>query len=131
MLVFLLKAVYSVFIDSFVVKYGQVSYPVRLLPKVFKVNLAFDMVLFPIACVIYNQMTYGTKNILNIMFKAFYISVPITMIETWFEKNTRLLKYRGHWGWFISFCTLTFSFWIVRVTIGLIRKFDKPKKAVI
>ncbi|MFD1738867.1 CBO0543 family protein [Bacillus salitolerans] len=130
MLVFLLKAVYSIFFDSFVVKYGQVSYPVRLLPKIFKVNLAFDMVLFPIACVIYNQITYGTKNILNIMLKAFYISVPIIVIEIWIEKNTKLLKYKGNWSWFISFYTLTFSFWIVRLTIGLIRIFDKPKKEV-
>lgn len=128
-IVFLIKAVYSIFWDTLVVKYKKVTYPVRLFPKLFKINVAFDFLLFPIACVIYNQLTYRKTNFWEIVLKAFYLSVPIIVIEIWLEKTKGFIKYKDGWNWFISFVTLTLSFWIVRLLMALIRKFDKLEKS--
>jgi hypothetical protein len=128
-IVFLLKAIYSIFWDSLVVKFRKVKYPVRLFPKIFKINVAFDFLLFPIACVIYNQITYHKTNFWGVVLKAFYISVPIIFIEIWLEKGKKLIKYNNGWNWFISFVTLTTSFWIVRLLMALIRRFDQSEKS--
>jgi hypothetical protein len=128
-IVFLIKAVYSIFWDSMIVKFRKVNYPVRLFPKIFKINVAFDLLLFPIACVIYNQITYHKTNFREIILKAFYVSVPIIVIEIWLEKGKRLIKYKDGWNWFISFVTLNSSSWIVRLLMALIRRFDKSEKS--
>lgn len=123
-LVFFIKGFYSGFIDSFVVSKKKVTYPVRAFPKVFDIHIIFDLLLFPIACVLYNQMTYRSS-IEKIISKVFIFSIPISMVEYWAEKNTRLIKYHKGWNIFYSSLTLTISFLLVRATMGLIRKYDK------
>ncbi|HAQ06981.1 MAG TPA: hypothetical protein DCR24_05435 [Bacillus bacterium] len=122
-LIFFLKAFYSVFFDSFVLRKKKITYPVRLLPQTFNINILFDVLLFPITCVHYNQMTYHSTFIKTVL-KVFVFSTPISIGEIWLEKNTKLIKYHD-WHWFYSFMTLTTSFWLVRATIYLIRKFDR------
>lgn len=122
-LVFSLKAFYSGFLDSFVVRYKKVEYPVRLLPKVFDIHIVFDLLLFPIACVVYNQVTYRT-NLKQTIGRVFLFSIPMALVESVVEKKTNLLKFKKNWNAFYSFLSLTFTFWLVRATIGLIRKYD-------
>lgn len=123
-LIFCIKAFFSGFIDSFVVAHKIISYPVRFLPKVFNINILFDFLLFPITCVFYNQMTHRTKWIKTAL-SVFIYSIPITIIEIWAERSTKLIKYEKHWSWIYSFISLTLSFWFVRATLFLIRLADK------
>jgi hypothetical protein len=122
-LVYAIKAFYSGFVDSVLVANKKVYYPVRALPKIFNIHIIFDLLLFPIACVFYNQVTYRS-NIKETIPKVFLFSIPITIIETVAEKHTNLIKYKNNWNWFCSFLTLTFTFWLVRGTMGVIRKLD-------
>jgi hypothetical protein len=126
-LVYTLKAFYSGFVDSFLVANKKVYYPVRVFPKIFNIHIVFDLLLFPIACVFYNQVTYRSK-IKEIIPKVFLFSIPITIIETFAERHTNLIKYKNNWNWFCSFLTLTFTFWLVRGTMGAIRKLDTTTK---
>jgi hypothetical protein len=123
-LVFCLKAFYSGYIDSFMVAKNKISYPVRYFPKIFNINVLFDLLLFPISCVIYNQLTYRS-NFVKSLYMALPITIPMTIAEIWAEKNTKLLTYKKKWNWFYSFITLTFSLWLVRGTMAIIRKVDK------
>ncbi|MBY0122002.1 CBO0543 family protein [Bacillus sp. S/N-304-OC-R1] len=122
--IFCIKAFYSGFIDSFVVAQKHISYPVRFFPKVFKINILFDLLLFPIVCVLYNQITYRT-NLIKTALIAFIFSIPITLVEIWAERNTRLIRYEKSWNWIFSFITLTCTFWLVRATLYLVRLADK------
>lgn len=89
-LIFCLKAFLSGVVDSFVVGKKKITYPVRLLPKVFRIHAIFDLILFPITCVLYNQMTYHST-FLKTVFKVFIFSIPITFFEVWAEKKTNLI----------------------------------------
>jgi hypothetical protein len=126
-IVFCLKAFYSGFVDSIVVAQKKIIYPVRLLPKIFNINILFDLILFPIACVIYNRITYNS-NVIKTIYNVFFISIPIIIGEIWIEKNTQLIKYKKNWNWFYSFIGLNLSFWLVRGTMAVIRKLDKTTK---
>lgn len=125
LLTFFIKAYYSQLVDSFVVANKKVTYPIRVFPKIFNTNIAFNMLLFPIACVIYNRIT-SKSNVKQAISRVFILSIPITLGEIWFEKNTKLIKYHNGWKWYFSFISLTFSFWLVRLTIEVIRRLDKP-----
>lgn len=122
-LVFFIKGLYSGFVNSFMIGHKKITYPVRLLPKIFKIHVVFDLLLFPIACVLYNQMTYRST-LKEIVGKVFIFSVPMSIVEHWAEKNTKLIKYHKGWNGFYSFASLTLSFLLVRGTMALIRKFD-------
>ncbi|WP_370464997.1 CBO0543 family protein [Neobacillus kokaensis] len=126
-MVFCIKAFYSGFIDSFVVSHKKVVYPVRLLPNVFHINILFDLLLFPIVCVLYNKLTYRTS-LLKTVSSVFIFSTPILLGEIWAEKNTKLIKYKNNWSWAHSFESLTVSFWFVRATMALLRRLDKTTK---
>lgn len=125
-LVFFIKAFYSVFFDTIVVRKKKVSYPVRLLPKLFDINILYDLVLFPVACVLYNQISFHSKTLKAIL-QVFLFSIPMTITEVWAEKKTRLIKYHKGWSWYITFISLTLSFWLVRVIMVFIRYIDKQK----
>lgn len=121
-LVFALKAFYSGFADSLVVAKKRIIYPVRLLPNIFNIHILFDLLLFPIACVLYNQITQHSK-IFETIYKVFYISTPILLFEIWAEKKTKLIHYKN-WNWVYSFLSLNTSFWLVRLAMSFIRKID-------
>ncbi|WP_420796999.1 CBO0543 family protein [Alkalihalobacterium alkalinitrilicum] len=84
------------------------------------ISFIFDYLIFPITCVYYNQLTFQSK-LVGIFFKTLYFSVPMTIIETWLEKNTQLVQYKKSWKWVHSFLSLTGTFLLVRFTMMLIR----------
>lgn len=122
-LCFFFKGFVSGFIDSFVLnKWDKLSYPVRFFPKTFKINILYDLLLFPIACVWFNQWTYRAP-IKDIFIKVFFFSIPMTIIETVAEKKTRLLKFKDWTSWH-SLLSLTSTFLLTRGFMGLVRKMD-------
>ncbi|MFC0562448.1 CBO0543 family protein [Halalkalibacter alkalisediminis] len=121
-LVFFLKAFYSLFLDSIVVSKKRINYPIRLLPNYFKAHILFDCLLFPMICVLYNQITYRST-LVGIFFKVFLFSVPMTLLEHFAERYTKLIKYRK-WKDAYTFISVSLTFWLVRATIGLVRQLE-------
>ncbi|PAD82495.1 hypothetical protein C2I17_10720 [Niallia circulans] len=126
-LVFFLKGYMSSFIDGIVTSKKRLSFPVRFLPKHFRINVLFDYLLFPITCVVYNQISYHSK-LPGIILKALCFSIPMTIVEFLFEKYTKLISYKKGWNWYDTLLTETCTFLISRMCIGIIRKLDKEDK---
>lgn len=123
-IIFLLKGFFSSIMDTFLTRRNKVSYPKRFLPKYFQINVLFDYLLFPITCVLFNQSTYHS-NVLGIMFKALLFSVPMTVGEMIFEKNTKLIKFSKQWSWIHTLVSEMLTFMGTRLFIGLVRKYSK------
>ncbi len=92
-IIYLFKTLISTLIDTPVIKKKYVLYPTRYFSKLFDSNIVFLYILFPLLCVMYNQFTYKMKPVKTIL-SVFLFSVPMTIIENWLEKNTKLVKYR-------------------------------------
>ncbi|WP_442598464.1 CBO0543 family protein [Neobacillus sp. D3-1R] len=123
-IVFFFKGFISGFIDSLVInKWNKICYPVRFFPKTFKINILYDLLLFPLSCVWFNQWTMRAP-IKEIFLKVFVFSIPMTIIETIAEKKTRLLKYKKWTSWH-SLLSLTTTFLMTRGFLGLVRKMDR------
>nr|WP_323131901.1 CBO0543 family protein [Bacillus infantis] len=96
------------------------TYPVKLV-KSFDVSFIFDYLLYPIACVYCNQVT-RTSSLIGILMKALCFSLPMALVEHFFEKRTSLIKFKKGWNSLISFFSLTVTFLISRTFIAIIRK---------
>lgn len=79
-LVFMFNAVTNVVIDNIVSKYKIVEYPHRILPKLFDINLLFDLLIYPNITVLYNQITFKDKPF-AIFYKLFFFTIPMLLIE--------------------------------------------------
>ncbi|WP_312094692.1 CBO0543 family protein [Niallia sp.] len=123
-LVFFFKGYLSSFVDSVVTSEKWLNFPVRFLPKHFQINVLFDYLLFPITCVVYNQISHHSK-LPGIILKSFYLSIPMTIVEALLEKYTKLISYRKGWYWYYTLLTETCTFLLSRTSIALVRKLDK------
>ncbi|WWV71819.1 hypothetical protein SOV_31600 [Sporomusa ovata DSM 2662] len=95
------------------------EYPVRLLPKYFETSLLFEVWVFPVLCILYNQTT-RTRGLVGIIWYALLFSALITAIEYPLELYTNLIKYKS-WSWFTTLYTLTLTFLASRAFIGFYR----------
>ncbi|NQD64382.1 hypothetical protein HP456_00405 [Bacillus haikouensis] len=120
MMVFLFKGYLSSILDKLVVRKGYIAYPVKLF-KSFDISFIFDYLLYPISCVYYNQVT-RSSNIFGIILKSFYFSIPMALVEHFFEKKTSLIKFKKGWNTYTSLISLTITFLISRGFIAIIRK---------
>ncbi|MGD6855999.1 CBO0543 family protein [Bacillus infantis] len=120
MLIFLFKGYLSSVIDKLLVRKGYITFPVKLV-KSFDVSFIFDYLLYPIACVYFNQAT-RTSGVIGILMKALCFSIPMALVEHFFEKRTSLIKFKKGWNSLISFYSLTITFLISRTFIAIIRK---------
>lgn len=126
-LVYLFKTLITTMIDGPVVKKRLVTYPYRYFAKYFDTNIIFDYVIFPLLCVFYSQFTYKLKLVKTIL-SVFIFSLPMTVIQGWLEKNTRLVKYSRNWSWFHTLLVLTATFWSSRLFIALLRYLNRIRK---
>jgi hypothetical protein len=120
LLIFFFKGYLSSILDKLVVRKGYIKYPVKLF-KSFDISFIFDYLLYPIACVHYNQVT-KSSNILGILLKVFYFSIPMSLIEHFFETRTSLISYRKGWNIYTSLISLSTTFLISRGFIAITRK---------
>ncbi|MEH7544986.1 MULTISPECIES: CBO0543 family protein [Bacillaceae] len=125
-LVYLFKTFITTMIDGPVVKKKLVSYPYRYFSKFFETNIVFDYVIFPLLCVLYSQFTYNLK-LSKIIPSVFLFSVPMTIIQWWLEKYTKLVKYGRNWSPFHTLAVLTMTFWSSRGFIALIRFLNRRR----
>ena len=117
--VFLYKCVLDFFWGSPVVNLNLLEYPVRLLPRYFDTSILYELWVFPVLCVLYNNVT-RERGLWPIIYYAVLFSAVITAIEYPLELYTDLIKYIK-WSWFTSFYTLTLTFLSSRTFIAFYR----------
>jgi hypothetical protein len=119
-IIFLFKGYLSSILNKMVVHKGYIRYPVKLF-KSFDISIIFDYLLFPVSCIYYNQVT-KSANIIGIILKTFCFSVPMTLIEHFFETRTSLISYKKGWNSYVSLISITITFLLSRGFIAIIRK---------
>jgi len=114
---------YNSLLDSFwgtaVVAASLLEFPFRQFPQLYKMSLLFDYWIFPILCVLYNQIT-RERGLWPIIYYASLFSAGMTAIEYPLELYTNLIKYIN-WNWFTTFYTLTITFLSSRAFIAFFR----------
>jgi len=123
LIVFFTKGYISSILDTIVYKKGYIKYPINLF-KFFNISVLFSYLLYPLACVYFNQVTKNS-NIIGILIKVLFFSVPMTIAEFFLERKTNLIKYCKGWNSIVSFITLTLTFLLVRGFMAAVRMLNK------
>jgi hypothetical protein len=61
------------------------------------------------------------------IFSVILFSLPMTLIENWLVKNTRLVKYGKDLNGFYTFAVYTMTFWVVKLFMAGIRFIDQKR----
>ena len=117
--IILFKCLIDILWGSAVVSQKMIEYPVRLLAPYYETCIFFELWIFPVACLWYNQIT-RKRGLIGIICYALLFSAIMTAIEYPIEKYTQLLHYI-RWSWVTTFYTLTLAFIISRSFIGFYR----------
>ncbi|WP_332307634.1 CBO0543 family protein [Cytobacillus praedii] len=125
LVVFFSKGVLATLVDAYVVGTKRVAYPVRPFPSIFKTNLIYDILFFPILSVIWVKISYNDR-LPMILLKSLLFSVPMSIGQWYFEKNTKLFKWEK-WSIFHTFGSVCFTLFTIRGFVGLIKKIDLLK----
>ncbi|WP_226669794.1 CBO0543 family protein [Metabacillus litoralis] len=125
LLIFLFKGYISSILDKIAVTKDRLVYPVSLF-KWFDISFIFDYLLFPVACIYYNQATKVSNKVM-IVVKTLYFSIPMTLVEYLLEQHTKLIKFKKGWNIYFSFFTLTLTFLLSRMFIAAVRKSDNSR----
>jgi hypothetical protein len=125
LVVFFSKGVLATLIDAYVVGTKRIEYPVRPLPKIFKTNIIFDMLFFPILTVIWVKLSYN-DNLGKIFLKSLVFTVPMTIAQWYFEKKSGLFKWKK-WTPFHTLGVCTSTMFTIRGFVELLKKLDLQK----
>ena len=117
--VFLYKCVLDSLWGAPVVITERIEFPYRQFPQLYKISLLFDFWIFPVLCLLYNQVT-RERGIWPILYYAVLFSAGMTAIEYPLELYTNLIEYHA-WSWFTTFYTLTITFLSSRAFIAFYR----------
>ena len=117
--IFLFKCTVDFIWGSPVVSMKLLEYPVRFLPKYFDTSILFELWVFPILSVLYNQVTMK-RGIGSILYYAVLFSAVITAIEYPLELYTNLIRYID-WSWFTTFSALIATLLLSRAFIAVFR----------
>lgn len=127
LVIFFSKGIISTLIDAYVVGTKRVEYPVRPLPNIFKTNILYDMLFFPILSVIWVKLSYN-DHLGKMLLKSLLFSIPMSIGQWLFEKKTKLFKWKK-WSLLDTFGSVSFTLFLIRGLVGLLRKLDKLKNA--
>lgn len=125
LLVYTFNAITNIILDKWVTM-NFISYPTRLLPKIFKIHILYDALLYPMVTVIYNQLTSKDKPI-AIVYKLLFFSVPLTIFEFWAERKTGLIKWSNGWRWYHTFLSVSLKSLITRGVVSIFRRFMREE----
>jgi len=125
LVIFFSKGVIATLIDAYVVGTKRVEYPVRPFPKIFKTNIIYDILFFPILSVVWVKITYNDK-FWKILLKSLIFSVPMSIGQWYMEKKTGLFKWKK-WTPFHTFGSVNFTLFTIRSLVGLLKILDKLK----
>lgn len=122
---YLFNAITNIILDKWVTM-NFISYPTRLLPKIFNLHILYDALLYPMFTVIFNQLTSKDK-LIAIVYKLLFFSVPLTAFEFWAERKTGLIKWRNGWRWYHTFLSVNLKSLFTRGMVSIIRRFMRNK----
>ncbi|PEQ84247.1 hypothetical protein CN481_23055 [Bacillus sp. AFS006103] len=125
LVIFFSKGVLATLVDAYVVGTKRVEYPVRPFAKIFKTNIIYDILFFPLLSVVWIKISYNDK-FWNILLKSLLFSVPMSVGQWYMEKNTKLFKWKK-WTALHTFGSVNFTLFTIRGFVGLIKLFDKFK----
>jgi hypothetical protein len=125
LVIFFSKGILSTLLDAYVVGSKRIEYPVRPLPKIFKTNIIYDMLFFPLLSVIWVKQSYN-DNLGKILLKSLTWSIPMSVGQWYLEKNSRLFKWKK-WSIFHTFGCCSFTLFTIRGFVALLRRLDKLK----
>ncbi len=91
----------------------------------FDINIMFDLLVFPVLNVLYNQTSYRS-GLAGIISQAILYSVPITILEYWFERYTRLIQYEN-WSWMHTFLFIAKSIACATAAMAVVHSFRIEK----
>jgi hypothetical protein len=126
LLAFLFNAYTNVIVDRFIVRNNLLEYPVRFLPKIFKVNLLFDHLLYPTFSIFINQVTKNDKPF-TVFYKIFLFVLPVFFIEFWAARKTNLINWKRGWKWYYSFLSMVFKSLLNRGVLGVVKSIDEKE----
>jgi hypothetical protein len=127
LVIFFSKGVIAFLIDAFVVGTKRLEYPVRPFPKIFKTNIIYTVLFFPLLSVVWVKLSYNDY-LGKILMKSLLFSVPMSIGQWYFEKNTKLFKWKK-WTPLHTFASVNFTLFTIRGLVGFIKKLDKLKSA--
>ncbi|WML26882.1 CBO0543 family protein [Neobacillus sp. OS1-33] len=125
LVIFFSKGVLATLVDAYVVGTKRVEYPVRPFTKIFKTNIIYDILFFPLLSVVWVKITYNDK-IWKMLLKSLLFSVPMSVGQWYMEKNTKLFKWKK-WTALHTFGSVNFTLFTIRGFVGLIKLLDKFK----
>ncbi|MDD3653914.1 MAG: hypothetical protein PHO01_06995 [Desulfotomaculaceae bacterium] len=117
--IFLYKCVLDSLLGTYVVIANHIEYPYRQLPHIFKMSLLFEYWIFPILCILFNQIT-RERGIWSIILYAAAFSAGITLVEYPLERYTQLIRYID-WSSSTTFFALFMTFLSSRAFIAFYR----------
>ncbi|MCX7710861.1 MAG: hypothetical protein N2484_13570 [Clostridia bacterium] len=112
-LIFLFKQTTTWLLGLWVVQYELIEYPVRMLANATRTSVAFEYVVYPSLCVLFNLYFPTEKSILKKFLHYAVFCSGITVIEVVLEIYTALIRY-SHWSWYWTWITLFITFYISR-----------------
>ena len=98
---FIINSIVNLIFDKILIETKQVKYPVRFLPKIFKVNIIYDLLVCPYLSVWFSKATYNS-DIKGLISKLILFGTPQSIYEIILERKTNSLKFIGKWRWFYS-----------------------------
>ncbi len=125
LLIFFAKGVIATLIDAYVVGKQKLEYPIRPFPKIFKTNIIYDMLFFPLLSVIWVKISYN-DHFGKILLKSLIFSIPMSIGQWFMEKNTGLFKWKK-WSALHTFASVNLTLFMIRGLVGLIKIMDKFK----
>ncbi len=124
-LAYTFNAVSNIILDKWVTR-NFISYPTRLFPIIFNIHILYNAFLYPIVTVIYNQWT-SKDNLIGIVYKLLFFTVPLTIFEFWAERKTGLIKWSNGWQWYHTFLSVSLKSLITRGVLSISRIFRDKK----
>lgn len=125
LVIFFSKGVLATLIDAYVVGTNRVEYPVRPFSKIFKTNIIYDILFFPILSVVWVKISYNDK-FWKILLKSLIFSVPMSIGQWFLESNSKLFKWKK-WSPFHTFASVSFTLFTIRGLVGFLKIVDKIK----
>ncbi|OIJ12627.1 hypothetical protein BKP35_10595 [Anaerobacillus arseniciselenatis] len=98
---FIINGIVNLIFDKILIETKQVKYPVRLLPKIFKINIIYDLLVCPYLSVWFSKATYSS-DVKGLISKLILFGTPQAIYEIILERKTNSLKFIGKWKWFYS-----------------------------
>ncbi|WP_096200177.1 CBO0543 family protein [Bacillus sp. FJAT-45350] len=116
------------FFDKALVKFKKVKYPIRFLPKIFRINVVYDFLVCPFLSVWFCQSTYNSKTS-GTLGKLLLFAIPQGIYEIILERKTKALKFKRNWRWVYSLYLVFIVKIISRVMLMVIKRFYKKKSS--